>query len=300
MIPAALIVGAITGLGLLFVVRGIVPGQPQLKAALSRLDGGDQPTTAAVLDTETFGFTQRVGVWTSHRRLPTLALHLRPTDADLDLVGKSRTTLMGEKTILAVAGLVLPPMAGLFANTISLPLPIAPPFIVGIVCAVGLWFVPDLQIKSLAKSARTEFARAVSTYLELLAIERAAGAGASQSAFGAAQVARSWPFRRISQSLQRARWEGKPAWTALEELGEAVKVPELLDVAEIIGQAGAHGSAVHEQLQGRARTMREAQLATEVQLAHAATTRMWAIVPLTAFVYFALLIFPAGISLLTM
>lgn len=298
MVVAALVLGAVTGVGLLLIVLGLVPGQPRLSSVIARLDGSDRPAQNTLLADETLGLTQKIGVWASHRRFPTAAFRLSASDADLDLVGKSRTTLMGEKVVAAGAGLFWPPVAGLACTALGFSIPIAPPFIVGVLAAVGLWFAPDLQTRSAATSSRAEFARAVSTYLELLAIERAAGAGASQAATGAAEVARSWPFVRIAQALQRARWEGRSAWESLDELGKTTQVPELEEVAEILTQAGAHGSAVHEQLQGKARSMREVQLGVEVQNARAATARMWAIVPLTAGVYFMMLAFPAIASLL--
>lgn len=297
MVLAALLLGAVTGAGFLLIIIGLAPGQPRLTSALARLDGADQPVRSTVLADESFGLTQKVGAWASRRRLPGTTLRLRATDADLDLVAKSRTTLNGEKVIAAAAGFFWPPVASMAASLFGFSVPFAPPFAVGVLAGVALWFVPDVQTRAAAGRARADFARAVSTYLELLAIERAAGAGASQAAIGAAEVARSWPFVRIAQALQRARWDGRPAWSALEDLGRDTEVHELRDVAEIMGQAGAHGSAVHEQLQGKARSMREAQLAVEVQNARAATARMWAIVPLTAAVYFAMLAFPAAITL---
>jgi hypothetical protein len=298
MVIAALVLGAVTGVGLLLIVLGLVPGQPRLSSVISRLDGSDRPAQNVLLADESLGLTQKIGVWASNRRFPTAAFRLSASDADLDLVGKSRTTLMGEKVVAAGAGLFWPPAAGLACTALGFGVPFAPPFIVGVLAAVGLWFAPDLQARSAANRSRAEFARAVSTYLELLAIERAAGAGASQAASGAAEVARSWPFVRIAQALQRARWEGRSAWESLDELGKVTQVPELEEVAEILTQAGAHGSAVHEQLQGKARSMREVQLGVEVQNARAATARMWAIVPLTAGVYFAMLAYPAVASML--
>jgi hypothetical protein len=298
MLVAALVLGAVTGVGLLFIVLGLAPGQPRLSSAISRLDGSDKPVQTPLLADETLGLTQKIGVWASNRRFPTVAFRLRVSDADLDLIGKSRTTLMGEKVVAAAAGLFWPPVAGMACSLLGMSVPFAPPFFVGILAGVGLWFAPDLQARSAAARSRAEFGRAVSTYLELLAIERAAGAGASQAASGAAEVAFSWPFERIAQALQRARWDGRPAWEALDELGEITQVPELGEVSEILTQAGAHGSSVHEQLQGKARSMREVQLATEVQNARAATARMWAIVPLTAGVYFVMLAFPAVSSLI--
>jgi hypothetical protein len=297
--PIAVITGAIVGLGVLLVVRELMPAKPQLKAALDRLSGDDKPAPLSLLKGEEIGMTQKAGAWTA-RNLPSLsAAKFGPSDADLDLIGKSRTTHLGEKALAAVAGLVIIPLLGLFASVVGLPVSVAPPVAGGLAIGIALFFAPDLDAKTKAKKARQDFTRAVSVYLELLAIERTSGAGASQSAIGAAQVAHSWPFQRITETLQKAQWDGKAAWTALHDLGVEIDVPALLDVADILAQAGTQGAAVHEQLQGRAKALRESQLAVEEEIQHQNSVRMYAMVPLTAIVYFLMLIFPMGVTMFT-
>lgn len=294
--PVALALGAICGLGTFVVVREFVPGRPGLQAALDRLSGDDRrPDTLP--DDEDTDLTQRVGAW-ARRTLPVSVVSTAgPSPADLDLIGKSRSTHDGEKALGAVIALVAVPTLGVGAGLLGIGLPFSMPVGLGVLLAVGAWFLPDLDARSKAKRARQTFVRAVSTYLELLAIERISGAGATQSAFAAAAVARSWPFRRVSESLERGRWDGKPPWIALRELGREVGVTELGDVADIMEQAGTEGSAVHDQLQSRAAAMRDAQLDVEQQLAHDATVRMTIPGTLTVLVYFVMLIFPIGLTM---
>lgn len=299
----SVIAGAVAGFGLWLVIRALVPVQPRLQSALDRLSGDDRLETIEVSDadgaglTRTEQLTQRFGAW-AQRRLPMpLLVRAGPSAADLDLIGKTATEHYGAKALGAVVVLVGVPFIGLMAGMLQLGLPVGLPFGAALLLGVGAWFLPDLEARSRAKKARQEFTRAVSTYLELLAIERISGAGATQATFAAAQVAQSWPFRRISEALERGRWEGEPPWTALRELGREVEVDALSEVASIVELAGTQGSAIHDQLQSKAAAMRDAQLDVEQQIAHDATVRMTVPGTMTVFVYFLMLIFPIGVTM---
>jgi hypothetical protein len=299
--PWAVATGLVAGLGLFLVVRELLPSTPRLQSALDRLSGDDKVEPITVSDggelTATQRYTQVFGAW-AQRRLPVSVLGRGgPTRADLDLIGKTATDHYGEKALGTVIALVAVPFLGLCVGLLNLGMPVSVPLGVALVLALGAWFLPDLDARTKAKRARQEFARAVSTYLELLAIERISGAGATQATFAAAQVAGSWPFRRIAAVLERSRWEGQAPWVALRELGEEVQVDALGEVASIVELAGTQGSAIHDQLQSKAAAMRDAQLDVEQQLAHDATVRMTVPGTMTVFVYFLMLIFPIGVTM---
>ena len=299
--PWAVGVGVFAGLGLFLVVRELLPSTPRLQSALDRLSGDDKVEPITVSDdgelTSAQRYTQVFGAW-AQRRLPVSLLGRGgPTRADLDLIGKTATDHYGEKALGTVIVLVAVPFLGLCVGLLNLGMPVSVPLGVALVFALGAWFLPDLDARTKAKRARQEFARAVSTYLELLAIERISGAGATQATFAAAQVAGSWPFRRIAATLERSRWEGQAPWVALRELGEEVEVDALSEVASIVELAGTQGSAIHDQLQSKAAAMRDAQLDVEQQLAHDATVRMTVPGTMTVFVYFLMLIFPIGVTM---
>lgn len=299
--PWAVGSGLVAGLGLFLVARELLPSTPRLQSALDRLSGDDRVEPITVSDggelTATQRYTQVFGAW-AQRRLPVSVLGRGgPTRADLDLIGKTATDHYGEKALGTVIALVSVPFLGLCVGLLNLGMPVSVPLGASLVFALGAWFLPDLDARAKAKRARQEFARAVSTYLELLAIERISGAGATQATFAAAQVAGSWPFRRIAATLERSRWEGQAPWVALRELGEEVEVDALGEVASIVELAGTQGSAIHDQLQSKAAAMRDAQLDVEQQLAHDATVRMTVPGTMTVFVYFLMLIFPIGVTM---
>jgi hypothetical protein len=299
--PWAVASGLVAGLGLFLVVRELLPSTPRLQSALDRLSGDDKVEPITVTDggelTSTQRYTQVFGAW-AQRRLPVAVLGRGgPTRADLDLIGKTATDHYGEKALGTVITLVSVPFLGLCVGLLNLGMPVSVPLGASLVFALGAWFLPDIDARAKAKRARQEFSRAVSTYLELLAIERISGAGATQATFAAAQVAGSWPFRRIAAALERSRWEGQPPWAALRELGKEVEVDALGEVAAIVELAGTQGSAIHDQLQSKAASMRDSQLDVEQQLAHDATVRMTVPGTMTVFVYFLMLIFPIGVTM---
>jgi Flp pilus assembly protein TadB len=299
--PWAVATGLVAGLGLFLVVRELLPSTPRLQSALDRLSGDDKVEPITVSDggeqTATQRYTQTFGAW-AQRRLPVAVLgRWGPTRSDLDLIGKTATDHYGEKALGTVITLVAVPFLGLCVGLMNLGMPVSVPLGASLVFALGAWFLPDLDARGKAKRARQEFSRAVSTYLELLAIERISGAGATQATFAAAQVAGSWPFRRIAAALERSRWEGQPPWVALRELGKEVEVDALGEVASIVELAGTQGSAIHDQLQSKAAAMRDSQLDVEQQLAHDATVRMTVPGTMTVFVYFLMLIFPIGVTM---
>lgn len=295
LLPAAL--GALIGIGLYLLVSRVVPARPDPDAVMARLTGTDRPV---VIVTESDADARvRTGAWLQ-RRVPVAELsRIVPDRADLDIVGRDLTSVLGEKVLCAAAALVLGPVLTLLTVVAGLPFSPALPLGGALVVTVGAFFAPDLQVRVTASRARAEFARAVTSYLELIAIDRISGAGATQATEGAAKVARSWPFRRIVEALDTARWAGVSAWQGLDDLADQVGVPELHDVAQIMRQAGNEDSAVYDQLRARARSLRSTQLALEQQRAAEESNRMTFPVTATAFVFMGMLLFPLLVRTMT-
>lgn len=283
--------GGLVGLGLSISLTRIIPAGPDAAAAVRRMSGRDRLPAPEVLPADA-DLAARLGAWLQRRVHVPAVKGISPSRADLDLVGKRSSALLGEKAAAALGGLVVVPLVVAIFTLFGLGLPVTAPALVGLVLAAGGWFVPDLVVKQNADRARAEFARSVSAYLELLAMERGAGAGAVQAIEGAARVATTWPFQRISQALERARYAGKPAWGALRDLSEELSVPELAEVADIMRIASTEDGAVYDQLRARAASMRDAQLNIELERANADSTRMTIPMTFTGLVFLALLVYP--------
>ncbi|WP_298462069.1 type II secretion system F family protein [uncultured Cellulomonas sp.] len=293
-----LLCGATIGAGVWLLVREAVPADPHLKSALDRLAGTSRPTPVT-LDPAA-SLTDRVGAAAVRYITAPVIPQLTPSRADLDLIEKAPHTHLGEKVLAAAAAALAAPILSVLAVVAGLSVSVTVPLGAAILFGVAGWVLPDVEATSKARAARADFTRAVGAYLELLAIERMSGAGATQATEGAAEVAQSWPFRRIAQTLQRARWAGKTPWAALHELSDELAVPALHDVADIMRLAGAEGTAVVEQLRGRARSMRGTQMSLERAAANDASTRMNIPMAATVIVFTFALVVPIGMQALGM
>ena len=144
-----------------------------------------------------------------------------------------------------------------------------------------------------AAVARIQMRRTVCVYLELVALERAADAGAVESLERAAAIGDGPGFGHIRDALLRARLEGRTPWQQLSELAVELGVPELGDVADIMRLSGEDGAAVLPTLRARAASLRTWLLQSEVTAANEASERMSIPVALLGVAFMALLGFPA-------
>jgi Flp pilus assembly protein TadB len=167
--------------------------------------------------------------------------------------------------------------------------------------ALGALFfaLPSLTVRERAAKAREDFARAVGAYIELVALERLAGAGTSQALEHAAQVGQSWVFERIREELLRSRLSGTTPWNSLAELAEELGVPELGDLSDIMRLAGEEGAQVYEALRARGRSLRTGMLTREQARANAASERMVLPVAMLALCFALMIATPAMYRLLT-
>ena len=295
MLTAAVAAGLVAGLGALLVVRELLPSHPHLGAALTRLSGQtpDVPAPGQIPPAALEGRLGRA----LERRLGDRAF-VRVPVAELALLRISTQTWFGQKALYAMVGLLFPPLLVLVVALIGLRLPVAVPAASSLVLAALLWFVPDVDVRVKAAARRAEFARAVTAYIDLTALERAGGSGASQALERAATVGDSWVFERLREELQRARWAGVPPWQALGGLAEQIGVPELDDVADIMRLSGEEGASVYENLRARSRGMRTALLSREETRANADSERMVIPVAFLGLIFLALLAYPAMVRVL--
>lgn len=266
--------GVLTGLilatGVLLAIHGLTPANPDLQAAIGRLH--PNPATPAPAPPPR-GVKERLGAWAEHA-LAGRRGFATPTQ-DLQLIGRTSRWYWAEKASSALAGLVIPLLLTLFNRLIGSPLPDSIPVLASFVGGVYFWFLPDTQVRALARAGRAEFARAAVAYLQLLAIHRRAGSGPATAMRGAAEVSGSWMFIRIREEIARSTLAGVDPWDGITELAERIGIPELREVGDIMRLAGTRaGAGVAETLLGRARGLRDEILAAEHGRAISRTTVM--------------------------
>lgn len=289
----ALLAGALLGAGVAVVAAGLVPTQPDLAAVLARLDRSSAPEPAG----------RGAGAIARMRRhaLPRVieALGLRRFAAELAVTEQTVESLAARKLGYAVLGLTFPiVMAALLALLGVTAAPILPVG-VGVVAAGALSLVPDAELRRRAEKARAAMRRAACVYLELVALERAADAGATEALERAATVGRSREFQRIREALLTAQVTGRPAWDGLYRLADQTGVLELSDLADIMRLSGTDGAAVYGTLRARATSLRTQLLASTAADANAASEHMTIPVALLGVAFMALIAFPAFARIFT-
>jgi Type II secretion system (T2SS), protein F len=274
--------GILGGLGVFLAVRELVPAPSRLDAALARLDlgaalePGPRPAPAGRL---------------AHAIAS--ELHWLPVPAaDLALLGKDRASWIASKVGCGLLGLALPPLLAGLASVAGVGLGWSAPAVISLLCGVGLFFAPDLVTRVNAAERRTDFKRALTSYLDLVALERGAGAGPTEALEAAAAIGDGWAFRRISAALDAARRAGAAPWTALARLAREIGISELADVADIAEVAGQEGAKILDTLAARAASMRAEALAADRATAGSRSTTMVIPIALLGAGFLLLLIFP--------
>jgi hypothetical protein len=292
LLVAVLLLGALAGFGLTLVVSRLVPAPPDLGAVLERLS----MQRRSAPDVGSAGLRDRLGraLLAHGGALP----GLRPPVRDLAILRIAPHEWLGEKALLGIIGLAFPPLLVALLDVAGIVLPWAVPTVASVALGAFFFTLPSLTVRERATAAREDFARAVGAYIELVALERLAGAGTNQALENAAHVGRSWVFERIREELLRARLSGVTPWDSLAALSEELGVPELGDLSDIMRLAGEEGAQVYEALRARGRSLRTAMLTREQARANAASERMVLPVALLALCFALMIATPAMYHLL--
>ncbi|USQ77784.1 type II secretion system F family protein [Ornithinimicrobium cryptoxanthini] len=286
--------GSLVGLGVALILFQLVPTQPDLGQALSRLSpAGARQTQARQLPAGTANGSEDVrdvlGSW-AERVLPA-ALWGKVKAPDLAVLGISPARLYGEKILYAFLGLLAGPILSA-AVMFSFSIPFYLPVIATLILAAGLWFIPTYNVRTDAADARVAFARSLGAFVDLVTLEMAAGSGPRQAMEAAATVGDSWVFRRLREELARTRWSGITPWDALRGLGEEIDMPDLHELADIMRLSGEDGAAIYPQLKARATSMRAAILSAQKSKANETSEAMTLPMTLLALIFLLILITP--------
>jgi Flp pilus assembly protein TadB len=270
MTPLVLL-GAGVGLGLFLIGRGVLPAPTPLSTAFARLarigrSVADERAAA-------HGATRSDALAARMSRLVSGRLGDR-VESDLAVMERSAQRFALEKVTTAVAlGLVVVAFAVIVAAGGS-PIGGGITFVLT-VCAVAIGFVtPDLTLKAQAGRRRAAFRQALSSYLDLVNVLLAGGAGIETSLEAAAEAGDGWAFTQIRNALVRARTLRQSPWECFVELGRVIQVDELSEIAASVKLAGQQGARVKLSLAARAATLRGHQMAAIEAAAQSATERM--------------------------
>jgi Flp pilus assembly protein TadB len=278
--PWVIVAGVLGGLGIFLVVRELVPAPARLDAALARLDSAAPPGRRASLSLR---LAQHISA-----ELPWLPV----PSADLALLRQDRDTWIASKITCGLLGLAVPPVLVELMSLGGVGLAWQVPAIASVACGAALFFAPDVVTKVNAAERRGDFRHALTSYLDLVSLERGAGAGPTEALEAAAEIGGGWAFARISAALDAARRAGDAPWTALARLARETGVSELADLADIAEVAGHEGAKILDTLAARAASMRAQAQAADRAKAGARSTTMVIPIALLGVGFLVLLIFP--------
>lgn len=269
----AIVLGAIFATGVLLVATGLLGTRPELAVLLAHLDRTSVLTPESVTNAASASVLERlIGTPVSETTFGTRIA--ARADVDLRVTGRTASGFLTGIVVDAVLGFTV--ACGLttlaWVNGITVDPTITLTVIVGATVTGGL--LPLVGVRADATRRRRACRHALSSYLDLVAIRLAGGAGIDTALTGSAHAGRGWVFHHIDTTLGAARLAGRPPWTGFALLGDSLGVPEFAELAASMALAGDEGARVRVSLAAKATAMRVRALAETERHAHAASERM--------------------------
>ena len=268
-----IVFGAMFGAGVLLVATGLLGTRPELAAVLAHLDRTSVLTPESVADAAGGSVLERL-VGTPVSETTFGARIAARADVDLRVTGRSAAGFLTGIVVDAVLGFAV--ACGLltlvWANGIAVDPTITLTVIIGTTVTGGL--LPLVGVRADATRRRRACRHALSSYLDLVAIRLAGGAGIDTALTDSAQAGGGWVFHQIESTLGAARLATRPPWTGFAQLGDSLGVPEFAELAASMALAGDEGARVRVSLAAKATAMRVRALAETERHAHAASERM--------------------------
>jgi hypothetical protein len=269
-LQTATLAGMLIALGLVLSVRALRPAPPSLTAALEQLSAGPPAGGSGTTPSNSAGDRR---TWLPSAVARMVEERLGVSEADLAILGRTRSELAARKLTLALAGLVAPAVLGLVLVLLDVPVPFLMPGGVALGLGAVGWLFPPAEAREDAGKARAEFRSNLESFLTLVAGERRARGSVEQALEEAAEISGSLPFVRMRRAIRRAALSGRKPWSDLRDLGDELAVPELRSLADIAAVA-ADGASVYNTLLASARTLRHAELSDARSQANEVSERM--------------------------
>lgn len=255
----ALLVGGALGAAVWGLVVTVWPPRADLVAAASRWEQRRHRYPTAD-EADTHSVRGRLGEWLV-RVTGKRGWMFDAVRRNLALLDRTLEDHLVTKLLMAGYGLALSTVVGGFLTYLDLGVPLVSGVAFGLVLAVVFWFVPDYSVAEQAAHRRADLRRALSCYLDLVAMSLAGGRGVPEALPSAASIGQGWGFEVIGRTLATARSSGVTPWKALADLGERTGLSELQDLGSSLSLVANDGARVRETLSSRASSQRRRQLA---------------------------------------
>lgn len=284
------LLGAGVGAGALITWRALAPRPTPITLVLTDLARPGTPIGATTPDAEPT--IERIGT-ISRRIVGAIGQDTIGLRSDLELVDRTPERHAFDKLLGAVAGLLVPNLAVVALTLAGMTMPVGVIGVMSLATAAAGFILPDFLLRDEAERRRRAFRHALSSYLDLVNVLLAGGAGIETALHAAADAGDGWGYRTIRSELRRARLTGRSPWDTFAGLAERLGVTELAELAASVSLAGSHGARIRASLAAKADTLRGHQIAETESAAEAATERMTIPVAVLLFGFLVFIAYPA-------
>ncbi len=265
------ILGAGIGAGVLLCVRALAPRPAPIDSLLAGLNRPGRALTDSVAVGE--APSDHLGR-AARRAIEAAGVNLGAHRHDLELVDRTTERHALDKLLGGIAGLLVPNLAALGLASMGIGPPLGLVAVLSLGTAVLGFLMPDFLLRDEAEKRRRAFRHALSSYLDLVNVLLAGGAGIETALYAAADAGDGWGYQTIRSALRRARLTGQSPWDTFAVLADDLGINELAELAANVSLAGSHGARIRASLAAKADTLRGHQVAETEAGAEAATERM--------------------------
>jgi len=274
-VVAGAVIGALVGLGILGMVRGMSTVPPTLDALAATLD---RPPGTGSANQPTGTRSQRLGS-TVVARVEQSRIPAHPRWSELQrclaVTGDAPEQLATKMVMAGTAGLLGPPVLWVVSRVVAVTVPFGLAVVAGLVLGPLAAVAPLLGVVGRANERRRHFRTVVSSFVDLVVLSLAGGVGIEGALLAASQVSSDWAARRMGRVLLRARDSGESPWSALGRLGDELGVPELVELSSSLQLAGTEGTRIRQSLSARATSLRRHEQAEAESAANTTTERLF-------------------------
>lgn len=285
-----LLLGAGIGGGLYLCVRAVLPRPAPIEAILAGLSRpGRSIVSGPAVPTSPSDHIGQMAL----RVLEAAGRDPHRAKQELQLIERTPERHALDKLVAALAGLLMPNIVAIALTTMGLALPIGLIAVMSIATMVAGFVMPDYLLRDEAEKRRRAFRHALSSYLDLVNVLLAGGAGIETALYAAADAGDGWGYQTIRGELRRARLTGRSPWDTFAALADRLGINELAELAASVSLAGSHGARIRASLAAKADTLRGHQIAETEAAAEAATERMTVPVAVLLFGFLIFIAYPA-------
>ncbi|MEM7340410.1 MAG: hypothetical protein AAF467_17255 [Actinomycetota bacterium] len=252
--------------GLIIVARATFRPRPSLDKLMADQTLGRARVTSIGVDASTLW--GRAALWVMRRLLGPRSEALV---SDLDVMEQDTTSHAVERMSVSLLAAI---SVALFGNAFGLVGSVVLFVFVVMVVFYGVYLYVGMELRSRADVKRRSIGLATNELVGLVTVAISGGSGLNSALRSAAWIADSPSYTRIRRALSQADVRGAPYSEALTELGEQLRVPELMKLGQTVEMSTATGARLTETLRSRLDAVNDQEFNAAIAAAEKASDQM--------------------------